>query len=615
MKKILLFSLCLFLALPCFAEDPSNLVTYPPGQIMGFRGLDTRSNSPNLEDGRSTDLNNVSLSSALDLRKRYGYDTINDSSLDDYDISNPAVTGIFDSEYSNTNSHTYVFVGTKIKYDNSGTWTEVGSHLAAPLVTTGKNYQWTCDMALDNAICNNGTNVPIKLSSTPTKLALDVSDLTDTLTTAKAQIWFRNYLIFGNTTEDGSARPTRFRWSSVGLIETWDDDDYDDISSLSGDEILAFKELYGDLWIIMRKSIWKASLVGGNDVFVYTKIIDGIGAIAKGSVQIVNFPGNKLGIVFLSEDKHIYLFNGATVLDIGEIIQPTLDDLSASRLQYATATFDGTRYFISVTTGSLAYNDTVLVYDTEIQEWTKYDQIDANAFARVKESTSLVKTYFGNYSSMVYWLNNSDLKNDVNGITGIVDSVETATNTKETDLMVLVDADLADTELTGAIVRITSGTGSGQEAIVVDTTNTSMYVAPSFTTTPDSTSNYSVGDINGYYKTKWYDFKDAARDKTFLGTFFWANEASNNEVTVSYSRDFGSTIGSTGVSLEPSSNSLWDQALWDVGTWGTTGDKLYTVKLSGNGKTVQLKFEQTSIDKTFYIYGYHLLGENLDITP
>ena len=128
-KKILIF---LLLATPVFAEDMPRLVTYPPGQIMGFRGLDTMSRAPNIQDARSPDLDNVTLSSSLNLIKRYGYDTVNDTTLDDLDISSPAITGIFDGEYSNGNSWTYAFVGNKIKYDNSGTWTEVGNYWASP---------------------------------------------------------------------------------------------------------------------------------------------------------------------------------------------------------------------------------------------------------------------------------------------------------------------------------------------------------------------------------------------------------------------------------------------------------------------------------------------------
>ena len=85
----------LFFVSPVNAE----LISYPPQKLMGYRGLDTHSSSPNIVDSRAIDLKNVSLSAALDLRKRYGYSVIN-GTLDHADTANAAVTGIFDSEFS-----------------------------------------------------------------------------------------------------------------------------------------------------------------------------------------------------------------------------------------------------------------------------------------------------------------------------------------------------------------------------------------------------------------------------------------------------------------------------------------------------------------------------------
>src|SRR3990167_1614757 len=78
----------------------AELLSYPPTKLMGYRGMDTHSSAPNIADSRAIDLKNVSLSAALDLRKRYGYSVIN-STLDHADTANAAVTGIFDSEFSN----------------------------------------------------------------------------------------------------------------------------------------------------------------------------------------------------------------------------------------------------------------------------------------------------------------------------------------------------------------------------------------------------------------------------------------------------------------------------------------------------------------------------------
>lgn len=572
---------------------------------MGFRGLDTKSSPPNLDDSRAVDLLNVKLSSALDLRKRSGFSVIN-ATLDDFTFSSPAITGIFDSEYSNGASHTLAFVGSKLKYNNSGTWSDVSG---TATITSDKNAQFQCIMALDSAICTNDTDPIIKVNSSPTKSVLNVSALTDTLTKAKAIAWFRNYFIMGNTVENGVSRPTRFRFSEVGTVESYDDDDFVDISTFAGDQIVGFAELYGDLYIFLTKSIWKASLVGGDDIFIFTKVIDGIGAISRDSIQVVQLSDSRSAAIFLDDHKKILLFNGIAVTDLGVRIQPTLDDLNESRLQYAVSTFDGKDYYLAASSSAQTENDIVFDLQAEIFEWTKFDHINANAMAQIKESTSTIKTYFGNYDSFVYWMDDPDNINDVAGAVGIVDSVSTVSTTTETGAQVIYDSDLADGIYTGAIVRITSGTGAGAENVILTMTGlTGLVVVNAFSETPDSTSTFSIGDVNAYYNGKHYDFGDASRTKTMLGMIFWGREQSDSVVTVSHAIDFGTNVNSESVSLSPSSTSLWDSALWDDGTWGTTGNKIYTVKFSGFGQFLQPKFSNDAIDETFHLYGFNLLG-------
>lgn len=608
MLKSLLSILLFLICSAGWAADNANLISYPDGKIMGFRGLDTTSTAPTAADGRASDLLNVKLSTAFDLKKRDGYSVIN-GTLDDIQFSSPAITGIFDSEYSTGESWTLVFVGNKLKYDNVGVW---GTVTGTATITSGQDNQWGCIMALDNAVCTNNVDIPIKVNNTPIKSNFSFTGLASPITKAKAVIWYRNYLIWGNTVEGGVTNPTRFRWSDVGTIDTYTNVNRVNIASNNGDEIIEFKELYGDLYIFMRKSIWKASLVGGNDVFVFTKVVDNIGAISRGSVQQVTLPNNRLGVIFLTDDKRIFLFEGITVTDIGVLIQNNLDDLNAARLQYATAIFDGDDYFLSVSDGGSSINDIVFDYQVQIEEWTKHDNIDANAFARIKETTSVIKTYFGNYSCFVYWLDNPDNINDVDGAFGIVDSVATISTSTETGAQILIDTGITSGIYTGAIVRITSGTGEGEERVVLASTSTGVIVTTAFSTIPDSTSNYSIGDIDANYTTKWYDFANAEMKKAYRKLYFWAKEETNHEVNFSYAEDYGAIVGAETKSLSPSAGSLWDSAIWDTAVWGTTGNKFYTTRMTGQGRVVNITFSQSAIDKTFNIYGFHFLADRLD---
>lgn len=616
LRKLFLVLICAMVCTYSYADQNPMLIGYPPQKIMGFRGLDTRSSAPIIPDGRSPDLQNVKLSSSLDLKKRYGYDPVNET-LDDLNQDSPTITGIFDAHFSDGTNKVLVFVGTTLKYDNSGTWTSINNWWDGK-ITTGANYQWHCVLALDTAVCTNDTNLPLEITTTPAVSELDTSDLSDALTKAKAVIWYKNYLIFGNTVEGGTERPTRFRWSNVGTTETWTDANYIDIASLGGDEINALVEHYGDLYVLMRDSIWRVSYVGGSDVFVVNKVIENIGTIAKNSVQIITLEDKRRAIIFLDEDKKIYMFDGASLIDIGSIIQPTLDDLNASRLQYAVSVFDNQSYYLAASTGSNTENDTVYEFQTEIGEWTVHTDINANAMERVKISTSAIRTYYGNYDAFVYWMDNPDYDSDGGqgtGYNGVVDSVTTINTGTATGLQFIVDDDvtfgLAD--LTGCIIKITSGTGVGEEQVIVWNMATGLAVATAFSTTPDSTSNYSIGAIDAYYKTRWFDFGDASSRKSFRKLYLWAKEDSSDEVTVSFAEDFSSVLGSTTKDLAPSSSSTWDSAVWGEGIWGTTGDKFYDVLLRGSGRNIQFEFSNDDINETFNLYGFHILADNLGV--
>ena len=610
MRKLLL-TFFLLISVNCFADDPRNLVSYPPEKILGFRGIDTSATAPTLADGRAVDLLNVKLSSAFDIRKRYGYSVVN-STLDDYDISSPAVTGIFDAEYSTGSRHLLSFVGSKLKYDNSGTWTTVSG---TATITTGQDNQWQCVMAFDSAICTNDVDVPLKVNTTPTKSVLDVSDLTDTLTKVKSLAWYRNYLILANTVENSVSRPTRFRWSDVGTIEDYSNDNFVDIATYAGDEIIAVKELYAELYIFLKSSIWKASYVGGDEIFVFRKVVEGIGAIARDSVQTVTYTTGQNEIIFLNKEKRILSFDGVRAYPIDLTIQNTLLSLNETRLKYAVGVFDGLSYYLSVTTGSELFNDTVYEYQTEIKEWSIHDQIDANAFARVDDDSE-IKTYFGNYGAFVYWLDNPDNKSDVDGAVGVFDSTGIVNTATLTGALAIIDMTMTTGIYTGAIVKITSGTGAGEEAIVLTNLTGGTGVAvelDAFDSFPDSTSIYSIGAIDASYTGKWYDMGNSSKEKAFLGMLFWAEENSNNSVDITHAIDFGSIEQSVTKDLSPASASLWDSALWDESVWATTGDKIYTVKYSGFGNFIQPSFENDSIDETFHIYGFNLLGTMQDV--
>src|SRR3990167_7047344 len=232
-------SLCLVSGV-AWAEEPQ---VYPQGGSNVFLGLDDTSAPTQVQDGRAVDLQNVKLDISRGLRQRFGYSVVCNT-LDELtagvspDEDECPVTGLYYTKFSSGTERIVATCSDRFYYLNGTTWDTVSGVNVAQ--TAGQNNQFVWATALDEIIGTNNVNPPIRYNGT----ALDVVNLTSLTassrpTTAKTVAFFKNFLIFGNTTENGVAYKTRFRWSNVGTTNTWTDADYVDIGALSGQEINA----------------------------------------------------------------------------------------------------------------------------------------------------------------------------------------------------------------------------------------------------------------------------------------------------------------------------------------------------------------------------------------
>src|SRR3990167_6052209 len=370
-------SLCLVSGV-AWAEEPQ---VYPQGGSNGFLGLDDTSAPTQVQDGRAVDLQNVKLDISRGLRQRFGYSVVGNT-LDELtagvspDEDECPVTGLYYTKFSSGTERIVATCSDRFYYLNGTTWDTVSGVNVAQ--TAGQNNQFVWATALDEIIGTNNVNPPIRYNGT----ALDVVNLTSLTassppTTAKTVAFFKNFLIFGNTTENGVAYKTRFRWSNVGTTSTWTDVDYVDIGALGGQEINAMAELYDNLYVFLTDSIYRISFVAGADTFNVSKVTDDIGSIAKNSVQSITLTNAQNGLIFLDKDKRIYFFNGIVVQDISTLITNTMSGLSASRLQYATSTDTNEDYYLCATNGAVTVNNLCLHFQYQLGEWTKHTAIQA----------------------------------------------------------------------------------------------------------------------------------------------------------------------------------------------------------------------------------------------
>ncbi len=585
----------------CFGQESARV--FPENNLQLFLGLDdTSSPAGGVKDGRAADIQNITLDITGAASKRNGYkfhvmlDT--DTIGDDFE----PVTGMHELYKSDGTRTKIATSGSKLfKITAAGVKTDITQ---GRTITEGKDYQWQWITALDYAIGTNNVDVPIKTNGTTTSV-LTTSGLSNALTDAKCVIWWKNYLIFGNTTEAATVHSTRIRWSNVGTIETWSDDDFVDIATLGGQQIEGMATLYDSLYIFLTDSIYKVSLVGGDELINVSKVSEGIGCIARNSIQNIQI-GNSEGLIFLSRDKTINFCDGVKVTEISTNISGVMDDISSSRLPYAVSIDDqeNAHYYLAVDTAT-AGNNLLLDFHYGIGEWSKHTQIDSNAFCVANDSNEKPQVYFGNYKSFIYQMIDPDKDSDVAGEVGIFDWRGNLTTATGSGLVILYDTGATFTDVTGATVTITSGTGVDEEAVICAVTTSGIVVTNS-AMTATGTSVYSIGAIDSYYTTKWYDMGVSPMRKNFGELYLWASADTAANMQIYHATDFISTITSTNVAIG-GSGSLWGTAIWGESTWGGDETELTMIPLNVSGRYIKYKFSENTIDEPMTLYGYSTL--------
>jgi hypothetical protein len=363
--------------------------------------------------------------------------------------------------------------------------------------------------------------------------------------------------------------------------------------------------LYDNLYIFLTDSIYKVSLVGGDELINVSKVSEGIGCIAKNSVQNIQI-GNSEGLIFLSRDKTINFCDGTSVTEISTNISELMDSISAARLPYAVSIDDqeNAHYYLAVSiSGS---NDTLLDFHYGIGEWTRHTQIDVDSFCVANDSNEVPQVYFGNYYSIIYQMTNPDNDNDIGGATGTITSSSTYDADTATGQMVLYDTSANFTStgviVTGATVSFTSGTGINTEAVITSTVTTGMLVTGVNITATTGTT-YSIGAIDAYYTTKWYDTGSAITRKNFGELYLWTSADTSTTMQTYHATDFSSTITSTDIDIG-ADGDLWGTAIWGTATWAGTATKLSIIPLNVSGRYIKYKFSENTIDEPMELFGY-----------
>ena len=219
------------------------------------------------------------------------------------------------------------------------------------------------------------------------------------ISTAKTVAQFNNYLFFANVTFNGTVEKSRIVWCNIKDDLTWLATSFIDISRNDGQQIVKIMVLGDRLVIFKERSIYNLFFTGDADIpFTVQESGSNVGTIAQHSVKEI-----ENGLVFMSYDG-LYYFDANNSYKISLQLQNTFASLNTTRLTQARSMLqkNKNRYFLSVPSNGQTNNDTVIVWDWQLNAFSMYGGLAAASMTTVYNSAIDERIYFGDYAGFVY---------------------------------------------------------------------------------------------------------------------------------------------------------------------------------------------------------------------
>lgn len=462
------------LSIYSFASGPNQAVRY----FDNSKGLLDHTNPIITPDQYCQGIQNVSLYVKGQLSKRNGNTQLNTTSA----LGTSAVTG---GRYHNAASGSNFFgivIGTDVYRTGNtfnGTYTKVTSTVT---LTSGASNLAQATSLNDTEIFCNESDKPFKLGSTGNAV-----HLTETVFTGgKTCSTYGNYLIVGNTTESGTAYPSRIRWSDINNPDSFPTLNYIDVEPNDGDRIVAVTAFEDSVYIFKKRSIFRMLITGldGPDAFIIRPVSRNIGAWAKNSVKAIP----NVGVAFLAQNT-MYVLSDNGLEPIGDPIQNTFNSVTRSMWGNAVAeVYPKTyQYWIAVSTTADNQNHLVLVYDYVQKAWAYYTGQDVNMIAQAEDSTGQNIILTGDYAGNHY---KQDTTATADTVAGVSKNISFSYTTP--------DYSIAQPEYTKGFKYLYIFFNVVSSSVTVET-------AYDYSTTYESSQAIGLGSIGAIYDTSIYD--------------------------------------------------------------------------------------------------------------
>lgn len=259
---------------------------------------------------------------------------------------------------------------------------------------------FSVDVGFDLIVACNDKDAVRKWTGTGTEAVLagltDVQFLDGTapivVTTAACIRYFKNFLVLLNVTENGTRKPSRVRWSRLGLPENWKNTaagagqagaaDVGDV-----DWCLTAERLGDTLVIYKERSIWLMTYIGPPTIMSFREKVGGVGLV--GPMAVGNLGDEHM--VVAQDD--IYFFNGETIESVGDPVRKYFFDnadpseIGKTQIFILEEENEAIIAFVSTASSNAIY-DKGIVYNYLEKTWSLRD-LDATAFGYYRKTDDL----------------------------------------------------------------------------------------------------------------------------------------------------------------------------------------------------------------------------------
>lgn len=208
-----------------------------------------------------------------------------------------------------------------------------------------------------------------------------------------AMVEFHNRILWVAGRTDARSRVD---FSNLDDYTTWTSTDHILVETDDNQVITGLKSAFDCLYVFKTESIHRVC-GRDRDNLRLEQMVAGVGAASNAAIQLVN---NRF--MFLTSQGEIALYDGGINIEFLSFkISGTLDPsvVNLSRFQFARSAFlDDSDFYLSLSTAGSGTHDLILLYDVDVQAWTKFSGINANALAIYEIGTQQHALLFGTTS-------------------------------------------------------------------------------------------------------------------------------------------------------------------------------------------------------------------------